>query len=318
MSKLKQLQFQKRVGWLFGVLVLLLLMITYNGWSDYKKTQNLAQTQTQNLALLLQQKIQSDFERIDEVLAVAQSYVQESSSKCDITQKLQTLVQQLDGVEVLNYFDAQGALQCSSLESVEGVKIADRPHFLVLKNNPDIHKSFSNVITARTSGEKSIAQLRAVYSDRGEFMGIISALVTLHRFEDAIASIDVGQAGVTLLRKSDNSHLIARAPVYAKDDFNHPLPVDNPIVQRIEAGVSNATLSYTATTDGVQRLGSFKVLDGYPFYVQVAFAHDEYLAPWKVHMAILTAIVLVLSAFFVVIVRKLAYGYNIEMQTAQK
>ena len=157
MSKLKQLQFQKRIGWLLGVFVLLLAIIVFVVWSDYKKTHNLAQTQTQNLTMLLQQKIQSDFDHIDEVLAIAQSYVEKSDDTCNIADKLQTLVQQFESVETVNYFDAQGVLQCSSLDSIIDTNIADRPHFLALKNNPDRDTNFSDVITARTSGEKTVA-----------------------------------------------------------------------------------------------------------------------------------------------------------------
>jgi len=317
-SQIKRLQLQKKIGLLFVVFALLTVLIAFSGWSDYKQATQLAQNQTQNLTLLLEQKIASDFKRIDEVLHAAQKIVLSAKDSCETVERLQSLNKSFEGIEAINYFDANGVLQCSSLGAIEGVSIADRPHFQVLKANEGVKKSFSNVIRARTTNERSIAQLQSITNAEGAFVGAVSALYKLDRFEAIMASVDVGDKGVALLRKSNDSMLIARAPWYDIQDFFKPLAANNPIWQKIQSGILQDTLTYKATTDGVMRLGTYKVLDEYPFYVQVAFAKEEYLAPWKTKIVVLALMGTFLTLFFWVTTKKLARGYNKELDAAQR
>src|SRR5690606_18523422 len=116
--------------------------------------------------------------------------------------------------------------------------------------------------------------------------------------------IDVGEGGVALLRRSDDLTLLQRYPPMNEADFNQALPPDNPIRQRVEAGERAGTLRYTASTDGMARIGSFRVMDRYPFYVQVALAEPYYLAVWWNEVrAVGVVALIVLGAFGYAIVR---------------
>ena len=60
-----------------------------------------------------------------------------------------------------------------------------------------------------------------------------------------------------------------------------PLAEDNAVHTLIQAGKTSGTFaSYISPFDGIERLGSFKKLQKYPFYVQVGFARRDYLAAW--------------------------------------
>jgi PAS domain S-box-containing protein len=109
-------------------------------------------------------------------------------------------------------------------------------------------------------------------------------------------SADVGTDGGILLRHSETFKLLQRMPRHNEQDFNQPLPKNNPTRQRIEAGERLGTLRFTASTDGVERLASFKVMDDFPFYVQVALAKTEYLADWRRDATAVAGLALLLLA----------------------
>ncbi|MFP4332297.1 MAG: ATP-binding protein [Campylobacterales bacterium] len=284
-----------------GILVLVACFLLMEGYLKYHESVQSAKDETKNLTLLLEKMIQSDFNEVNDVLNFAESIFtvmpQEhqdfatasyGEEKSIASRKLRVLADSFKAVEMINFINPNGLILLSSNKMDKNVSVADRPHFQILKNNPDRTQSFSNIITARTTGEKSLAQLRAIRGANGEFLGAISALMPLERLDSIISSMDVGSKGVALLRRADTSVLISRFPQYNKDDFSRPLPDSNPVFSKILNGQKIGELSYRATTDGVRRIGTFAVVEDYPFYVQVALSKDEYLAQWRDQATVVT------------------------------
>ncbi|OUD15932.1 PAS domain S-box protein [Thioflexithrix psekupsensis] len=162
----------------------------------------------------------------------------------------------------------------------------------MLRDSSESHV-FSEALVSRSTGKWSLIQARAIRDEKGNFLGTVNAVIDLATFARYFASIDTGPGGVVLLRRSDNFKLIQRQPRLKETDFNQPLPPDNDIRRRLEAGEYSGSLTYVASTDGVQRVGSFKRLDNYPFYVQVALSADHYLYRWEKEST--RAIVLVIT-----------------------
>ncbi|MEI6414459.1 MAG: ATP-binding protein, partial [Pseudomonadota bacterium] len=180
--------------------------------------------------------------------------------------------------------------------------------------------AFSDALVARTTGRWSIVIARGIRDDAGRFLGVTTALLDLEAFASLLAKMEIGSEGGILLRRSDTFKLMLRYPSRSEQDLNQPLPAHNPIRQRIEAGERMGTLIYTATTDGVPRLASFRQLDGYPFYVQVALAETNYLAAWHLQAIVAggltAAFALVLGLIMVRMIRADARATSVAQQLA--
>ncbi|MFZ4626242.1 MAG: PAS domain-containing protein, partial [Rhodoferax sp.] len=182
-----------------------------------------------------------------------------------------------------------------------GISIADRPHFQRLRDDPKIQVLFSEAQIARTIGQWSMVMARALRDDSGRFLGMAAAVIGLDGIGTVLGKVDVGAGGGILLRSSETFKLMLRRPLHNEKDFNQPLPKNNAIRQRIEAGERAGTLSFTASTDGVERLASFRVMDAYPFYVQVGLAKTDYLAAWRQDAAAVAGLAAVLLLGFVLV-----------------
>ncbi len=302
--------------WASILVVLIMVFIVIQGYIEYERIKKDNLKETNNLTTLLEQKISGDFRDIDSILSygefIYRSLLEEDKSfaKADarkqgeiVSKRLKYLADIHNGVEGVNFIDRDGNIFFSSNRLEEQINVADREHFQVLKNS-SISRSFSRAITARTTGKRSLAHLKAIRDKNGELIGIISALTNLDRIDSLISSVEVGELGVALLRRSDTFMLLSRHPKYSESDFNKALPLDNPIVQKIKSGYKVGDLSYVASTDGGVRLGTFKLLEGYPFYVQVALAKSEYLSSWMLSAKIVGFFSLLLPFGALIVARR--------------
>ena len=276
---------------LAGLLLLLLLAgFAYQIWHARQQAIREAGDMTSSLTALLAQRVAGDFDRLDSLLGFAASEFQPDqlaampvAARAAQRTRLARLMADMPEVAVAHVFDAEGQLLIASQPGTQPFNIADRPHFLALRDNPKIDSVFADPLVSRSTGKLAIVQSRAIRDASGRFLGIVNALYHLESLNTLLSSIDVGPGGVTLLRRSDNFKLIARYPRGNETDFDEGLPVNNPIRQRIAAGEQVGSLQYVATTDGQPRVGTFRVLQHQPFYVQVAFSEADFLADWKRH-----------------------------------
>ena len=283
------------------VIASILLAVTAVLWTGYQQAESLARTNTRNLAGVMASRIGSDLARLDSLLAHVADEAAPALAKGDRQAqkpvdfiRLTGLLQGFDAVATVNIFDASGSLVWASNRS-GGFSVSDRVHFQKLRDD-GANISFSPAQVARSTGSLSIAQSRAVRAPDGRFLGMVSAVINLDTLAQNFLSVDVGKGGVVLLRRQDNFQLVYRVPRLNEADFNQPLPGDNDIRRRIESGEREGSLRYVASTDGVPRLGSFKLIEGFPFYVQVSLSEAEYLADWRRDLLF----TLLLSALFFV------------------
>ncbi len=269
-----------------AALLCLLLMIAYFLQVSYRHAISSAESETRNLVVVIESRLSSEFSRIDGMLTFMADEVKSdplhsrSPSKAQHLVRMVTSFPQLAGLFV---FDADGTMQMASDPGVKPFSVADRPQFQTLRNNPQASLDFSEPHVTRSTGKWSLVQALAIRDSAGRFLGTVNAVLHIDTFSDLFRSTSVEQDnGLILLRRSDNFKLIARIPRFDEQGFNQPLPADNPIRQRLESGARQGTLAYVSSTDRVRRIASFSRLDDrFPFYVQVAFSEDHYLAVWR-------------------------------------
>ncbi len=269
---------------LVALTLLILGMLALGAWQEYRHATEKAKLEAEQLTRLLAYEVHHLFREVDELQQALTRLVpppgEEPNRGVSVDDWLRTFANSTASVDALNVYTADGELRYSSIEGTDAVNVADRDHFQALREDRGRQTSFSDLLTSRTTGKPSLFQLRALRDEQGRFLGAITAVIGLEQLGSLLREVNVDPRGVALLRRSDSSALIARHPRYNEADFNRPLPPDNPIRQRLMAGEGSGELSYTASTDGVKRIGSFQVLDESPFYVQVSVSQAHALADW--------------------------------------
>ncbi len=314
--------------WLVGAYIIMLLILTAMLTYEHRHNTEWAVQYSENLVGVLEARLNGKLRQVDGALQfvagnldLIENELAEARGASEtgkiLSRHLFELKTSFPVIDELFVFDATGKLKYSSLASGRPADISDRPHFQVLKKHSERDVFFSDVITARATGRQSMAHLRALRGSQGEFSGVVSALVSVEAFSQSLAAVDAGPGGVVLLRRKDTSVLIARQPRLNETDFNQPLPEDNPIRQRIAAGERQGVIAYTASTDGVKRIASFKVFEEYPFYVQVSLARDHYLQAWRQLLWFAIVVAGLLSGGFLLIYRQLRTG-EAAQQAAQE
>lgn len=299
--------------WLAGALAAgLFALLAHLVFAHHYHTQAV-DTATLNLTQVVESRLVGDLDRNNAVLAYLAGQVDAAAlqpaypaaEQATLTRRLGVLQASFPFVAALQIMDAEGELRYSSDPVAPRVNVGDRPHFQLLRDDPTVDITFSQLIVARTTDERSIVQLRALRNEQGRFLGTVNALISLEEISRVLAAIDTGPGGLTLLLHRDTSALIAHQSSLGARDANWALPRSDPIRQRVDAGEREGGLAYTASTDGMQRFGHFKVMADYPFYVHVAIAKADYLAAWRDHATFVTGLAFMMLLGFGMALRHL-------------
>src|SRR5262249_7061953 len=186
------------------------------------------------------------------------------------------------------------------------INIADRPHFKFHIDTPKDDLYISVPILGRVSGKHTINLTRRLLAPDGEFVGIIIASLDLPKLERFYNSIDVNKGIISLVgfdgiirvrssRDVDPSRFIGQSVRNTQvfDMYEH---------QR--SGNYWNLGSAAAQFGGVQRLISYRVLDGLPLIAVVGQAEGDIFQKTEAESVqyyrvtgILTAFVMIIMGF---------------------
>ena len=281
---------RKRLVFLSLAILVVLFLIGYQLWAGYQVERQGAEVATRNYAAIIEARLDATLRRIDaDMLDMMHDLPLAALSKQAEPRYARALNAELMSHRVnfrelqgLRIFDTNGdQLYAAAGAPTTRPNVAERNYFRVLRDNPQAGLVFSEVIPARfTRGQFLVVAARALTDARGIFRGVMVAAISLNEFEKLFQSLDIGPNGLVAIRRSDNFQGVVRWPPMAAD-VNRVLPQGTPTRDVVETGQKAGTFEFSATSDGVVRIFSFRVLDQYPFYVTAALAHDDVLANWR-------------------------------------
>ena len=187
----------------------------------------------------------------------------------------------LGEADVINIANAAGDVVYSSQEILPAVNVADRNHFLVVRENPAAGLVFSAPLLSRTLGTWAIVLTRRMSFDDGRFAGAVLVTIQLTSLERFYRSLNIGRHGAVLMRDGE-MRLLARHPLL-NANMGVAMP-DHPLLRQKESAVSVGNYVEISPADGVRRLYSFRKVGQYPLYVLAAFAVEDYLSEWWRHV----------------------------------
>lgn len=171
----------------------------------------------------------------------------------------------------------------------ETMNMADRPYFLVHKQQPDAGLYVSRSFEGRLLHEPIIALTRRITNPDGSFGGIVEGAVRTAYFRDLFAQLDVGTKGSVALFR-DDGYVIVRRPFRAEDTDRYI--GDRTSFAQCRSGPHTHFVG-TAALDQVRRIYTCHRVEGLPLILSIGLAVDDVFAEWR-HKAVSLGVILVL------------------------
>lgn len=242
---------------------------------------------TRNLSLVLEKQLLGTIEKVDlGILSVADE-IGHQGTQCGLDKarlnaclaRVQARLPELDGLRMA---DAKGdVLYGARLPPGKPINCADRDFFRRLRAEPGAGLVISQPILARFSGKWSIAFARRVNRSDGSFAGAIYALISLQQIGNTLSRLDIGPHGSVAVRDGELG-LIMRFPAFRGTGGGPGEKLVSPAWQRsIRSSPIAGTYAARTPFDRIERIFSYRKISGYPLYVNVGFASEDYLAQWR-------------------------------------
>jgi len=272
-----------------------------------------AQIGTATLAQVVEQNIADDINKIDLALLTTIDEIQRQAKTGGVDATalnayLASMSARLPEVEGVRITDAEGLIAFGYGTSTAGhASIADRNFFQTQRDQANAGLVYSDPLIGRVSHEWVLVVTRryTLPGPAGEnnFGGIVYADLSIDRLADLFATLNTGEHGSVTLWDRDLK-IVARYPepegrarTIGRDVASAELK------QLVAEGRTSATYRTRSRINDLDRQLSFRKIAGYPFYVTIGEAPDDYLAAWRTEayrlgaFAALFALVTVLAAW---------------------
>jgi PAS domain S-box-containing protein len=272
---------------LLAIAILFLSLIANQMYASYLAAQKHATTNAKNLALVLEAKLATDFEAAHSAVSAMAEEIGPQSMRRDkagaypphITQRLKWRVRNIRSASALRYFDVDGHLLYSSVDSDSSFNVADRTFFQQLREDPAHPIIFSEVIVGRANHRVSMVVAKAICDKDGVFLGIATAAIDLKALHDDFSNIELGAEGMIVLRRLEHGALVVKFPGAVAVN-NAPNP-DIPLRRAILQGGPEGVIDFVSPVDGIQRIYGYRTVGSFPFFVAVGISKTAYLAEWR-------------------------------------
>lgn len=264
--------------------------------------EELAAATTQNLALAIEQYLAAMIDRIDaDLLDVAEEAARQIAAGGIDGPALHARIarhrERQPAIDGLRVSDAKGRVlhgECAAGTTPPAV--AERGYFIRLRDDSHAGLVFSDAVEERGSRSWMIVLARRIDLADGSFGGAVCAGIPLERFKQFFAAIDLGRNGIVSLR-DHGLRLIVRYPERGNGNSIGNTEVSPELRGLVASGRATGTYFTTHASDGIARKVTFRQVAGYPFYIIVGLAGEQYLAKWWGEVVQLS----VLAVFFALI-----------------
>jgi signal transduction histidine kinase/CheY-like chemotaxis protein len=245
------------------------------------------ETQTQNLATALEQLISSIFNKTDLTLQTITDEAEKKlmtgqidwKSLCEFENRQHSRVPEITNIQLIQSNGDMVALDGGKVKIL--TNIADRKHFITLKQNSNAGLVFSEPIFGRVNKKWILIVGRRISNPDGSCAGVVQATIAIDYLNNLFSLYELGKHGVITLRGLDLG-VIARYPL----DQSSKSPVGSKVVSKrfqdlIKNGKQSGTYYNPGSIDPVGRIFSYRKVSQYPFYVNSGLASQDYLSDWR-------------------------------------
>jgi diguanylate cyclase (GGDEF)-like protein len=215
-----------------------------------------------------------------------------------------------------NVFDSEGALiNSSDIWPIPDVKIADRGFFKAFKSGTAATPALIELVVGRLNRVSETVIAHKITGAKGEFLGVITRVVTPEKFEKYFASVALGEGAAISMYHRDGT-LLARYPHI--DAMIGSNIAASPIYQEIISKSGHGTIRRSSPIDGQDRVASAHNLSNFPIAFVASTTVSAALADWRQQTRFLIAVgvvsALVIAALLSLVVRSLSQQHRASQQ----
>jgi diguanylate cyclase (GGDEF)-like protein len=127
----------------------------------------------------------------------------------------------------------------------------------------------------------SIPLFRRIHRADGSALAQVRCSLALPLLMQHLARVNIGPGGSIGLYHA-GLRWAARIPPLPGANPNQVTPLSAALRRFILSGAPRAEFDFDSTLDGRHRLACARKIDGAPYFIQVAFADDDYLRAWRI------------------------------------
>jgi diguanylate cyclase (GGDEF)-like protein len=274
----------------FVVLVCLALLAT-DAWLIWKARGvqlREAQVETSNLTAALARQAADTLKKADTVLLDLVERLQVDGTAEPQLQRLNGLMRQhvYEQAELHGLFayDRDGNWLVTSFGTIPpGANNADREYFIFHREHPDDHDPHVGPpIRSRTTNEWVIPLSRRLEDAQGNFAGVALATLSIGYLQQFYGTFDIRDSGTISLALNDGTVLV-RKP-FLESTIGSSI-ANGPVFKRLLPQRPVGSSMHASILDGVERLFSYRQIQGYPLVVIAGLAKEDILADWRADTA---------------------------------
>jgi diguanylate cyclase (GGDEF)-like protein len=281
LSELRRPVAGRMIGFLAAFCVLLVCFHAWSLWHARTSDLDEAAVSTANMARALAAQAETSLKVGSVILADMVERTERDGAVGGPAQRLQArlaaIVRHTEEVHGLFVYGANGDWLVTSLPGPMQGNNADRDYFRYHLTHADRTTRVGKPIRSRSTGAWIIPLSRRIDRPDGSFGGVALVTLDIGYFGKFYDRFDIGRSG-TIFLATDDGALIYRRP-YKESlvgmDINN-----GPVFEMLRKTGPAGTALLRSRLDGVERLYSYRHLDGFPLVVASAQAKDELLARW--------------------------------------
>ncbi|GAB3493262.1 hypothetical protein GCM10027399_12900 [Curvibacter fontanus] len=263
---------------------------------------------TANLARLMEHDIAASIRVVDLALQTVASEAAKTSSPAQLEALIEQKLQRLPELDGLRVADAQGWLtHGTGVKSAGRLNIADRDYFLQLQARPDAGLVIGKPVQGRISGKWVLNLSRSIQQRDGRFAGVVQGSVPLILFIEQFIPLQVGASGSFTLF-DDDFRLVVRQPLPGDLSQSVGRPFGSQELRAlVRSGRTEATYKARSIVDNVERISSYRRVQGTAYHLVIGLAREDYLAAWRdeaYKAAIMVLLFLLVSTVFAFFIRR--------------
>lgn len=187
-------------------------------------------------------------------------------------------------------FDASGI--------ISPINVGDRAYFLQQQNNPDAELVLSEPIFARLTHNWVFTLSRRITRPDGSFAGLVQAAINQEHFEKVLGNIDL-DTGDLIGVYDLNARMIARLPSLPSQtgQTSHGISLQ----KFLQSGLREKSYEAVSPFDGIERIMSFRRVEGLPLVIIAGRAKSNILKEWNTKAVIYGFSTIGLVAAFLVL-----------------
>ena len=267
-----------------GFVVAMLALMLYQSRLAAEET---AQVSTATLTQVVEQNIAGTINKIDLALQTTIDEIQRQEAAGGMSVEaldayVAKLTARLPEVKGVRITDADGIVQYGN-GTAPRVSLADRPFFQTQRDDPEAGLVFSAPLLGRVSHEWVLVETRRYTlpdpDGTRRFGGMLYGDLSIDRLDDLFAGLKVGPQGSVTLWDKDLK-IVARYPEPTRGATIGQQIASEELTALVAAGKTEGSYHARSRINIAERQLSFRKVAGYPFYVSVGEATEDYLAPW--------------------------------------